>query len=265
MADDVQTLLAEDGVAVAKRKTQASRMAQGVPPAHPAFVEAKLLAGLSTNELRDVAHAFRARTFARGAILFHEGHPAGTYYLMGEGQVKILQTSPEGYEVILHILGPGELVGALPTMGEGTYPATAVALVDVVAFAISPEAFDDILRRFPQVALNLLRFAAGVIQVSHRRLREMATERVEQRIARTLARLVRQMGARTEEGISLTTPLSRQDLANLAGTTLFTVSRTLKAWERRGILRTGRGKLTILDPHTLIAIGEDLPEHPAPA
>lgn len=239
-------------------------MPKDAPP-HAIFATAKLLAGLTADELGEAARAFRPRTFSRGAILFHEGHHAGTYYLIGEGQVKILQTSPEGYEVILHILGPGELVGALPTMGEGSYPATAVALGEVLAFAIAPETFDGLLRRFPQVTVNMLRFAAGVIQVSHRRLREMATERVEQRIARTLARLVRQMGARSPEGITLTAPLSRQDLANLAGTTLFTVSRTLKAWERRGILRAGRGKLTILDPHSLIAIGEDLPEHPAPS
>jgi CRP/FNR family transcriptional regulator, nitrogen oxide reductase regulator len=232
---------------------------------HPAFSDARILGGLAPEDLHEVGRSFRERAFPRGAVLFHEGTRAATYYLIAEGQVKLVQTSPEGLDVILHILGPGELAGALPNLGEGTYPATAVALVDVVAFSIGPEDFDAILRQFPQVALNLLRFAAGVIQVSHRRLRELATERVEQRIARTLARLVRQMGVKSAEGITLTAPLTRQDLADLAGTTLFTVSRTLKAWDRRGILRTSRGRLTILDPHALIALGEDLREPPAPA
>ncbi|HET7011198.1 MAG TPA: Crp/Fnr family transcriptional regulator [Anaerolineales bacterium] len=227
---------------------------------HPAFRDARILAGLTRDEIHEVARAFRPRTFTRGETLFHEGHRAATYYLIAKGQVKILQTTAEGFEVILHIFGEGELVGALPNLGEGTYPATAAALGDVEAFSISSGAFDSILERFPPIAVNMLRFAAGVIQHSHRRLREMATERVEQRIARTLVRLVRQMGVKTDEGILLTAPLSRQDLANLAGTTLFTVSRTLKAWERRGILRTGRGRLTILDPHGLIVIGEDLPK-----
>ncbi|OGT25042.1 MAG: hypothetical protein A2Z17_07675, partial [Gammaproteobacteria bacterium RBG_16_66_13] len=211
-----------------------------------------------------VANAFRHRTFARGSVLFNEGPRADTYYLIAEGQVKVFQTSSEGYEVILHIFGPGEIVGALAILGEGSYPGTAVALADVSAFSVSSRDFDRILERFPTITRNLLRFAAAMIQASHRRLRELATERVEQRIARTIARLANQMGAKSDEGIRLTTPLSRQDLANLTGTTLFTVSRTLKAWERKGILRSSRAGLTILQPHALVAIGEDLPQRRHP-
>ena len=87
----------------------------------------------------------------------------------------------------------------------------------------------------------------------------MATERVEQRIARTLARLANQIGRQTETGILIDAPLTRQDLAEMTGTTLFTVSRTLKAWERDGILEVGREKVTIADPHRLVVLGEDLP------
>ncbi len=237
-------------------------MSKDTPPLHGIFSQAKVLSGLKPRDLEDAAGAFRAKPIERGLQLFREGEPASVYYLVAEGQVKVVQTSPEGFEVILHIFGPGDLIGALPTLGEGTYPGTAVALTDGLAFSIAARDFDAILKRFPDVALNLLRFATGVLQASHTRLRELATQRVEQRIARTIARLANQTGVKTAEGITLGAPLSRQDLANLTGTTLFTVSRTLKAWERKGILRASRNRLTVLQPHALVAIGEDLPAQP---
>lgn len=240
---------------------RATPIPEALPP-HAGFVQAKIFSGLGPEDLARVAASFRSRPFQRGRQLFRQGDPAAVYYLVGEGQVKIVQTSPEGLEVILHIFGPGEIIGALPTLGEGAYPGTAVALTDGLAFAIEADDFDDILQRHPSVTVRLLRFATEVLQASHVRLRELATQRVEQRIARTIARLATQTGVKTDDGVTLSTPLSRQDLANLTGTTLFTVSRTLKAWERRGILRSSRNRLTVLNPHALIAIGEDLIERP---
>ena len=232
---------------------------------HPAFAQATVFAGLSDDDLEAIASRFSRRPVAKGAYLCREGEPAGIYYLVGEGQVKVIQTSVDGFEVILHLMGAGEIVGALPTLGEDTYPASVVALTRVLAFAVSPLDFEDILRHHPAATLNLMRFAVSRLQAANARLREMATERVEQRIARTLARLSSQMGQRTADGIVLDTPLSRQDLAEMTGTTLFTVSRTLKAWERRGILRARRKQIVITNPHALVAIGEDLPnsKHPS--
>jgi CRP-like cAMP-binding protein len=226
---------------------------------HPVFASASIFTGLGPQALQSIAALFSPRRFPRDAALFLEGDPAETYYLLADGRVKITQASAEGFEVILHLLGPGDLVGALPNLNEDTYPANATALTEVVAFAVSPADFDTILERHPSVAIHLLRFAAARLRASHARLRELATERVEQRIARTLARLAAQIGERTERGIVLRAPLSRQDLAELTGTTLFTVSRTLKEWERRGILIAGREQVILLNTHALATIGEDLP------
>jgi len=224
-----------------------------------AFSSAKVFSNLKRKDLADISVRFKERAYKRGEILFIEGEPAQTYYIVGEGQVKVFQTSADGLEVILHMLGPGELVGAFPTLGKGTYPASAQAFTDLVAYSISSKAFDTILEDHPVVAVNLLRFSTRVLQASLDKLREMATERVEQRIARTLARLASQIGRKTEAGILIDAPLTRQDLAEMAGTTVFTASRTLKSWERQGILKTGRETVTILDPHRLVMIGEDLP------
>lgn len=225
---------------------------------HPAFARARVFDGLAGADLERLAAWFRPRRFSREAFLLREGEPASVYYLLAEGQVKILQTTAEGGEVILHLMEPGDLIGALPNLGEGTNPASAVALSEVLAFAIDPERFEVVLEQHPRVAVNLLHFAAARLQAAHTRLRELATERVERRLARTLCRLAAQIGRRTPQGVELAAPLSRQDLAEMSGTTLYTVSRTLKAWERQGLLRAGRVRITVLNTHGLVALADDL-------
>jgi CRP-like cAMP-binding protein len=226
---------------------------------HPAFQQAHIFDGLTPEQIDEVARRFHTRALDDDQVLFREDDPASVFYLVLEGQVKIVQDTAEGFEVILHVLGPGNIVGALPTLGEGTYPAGAVSLGSSLVGFIEAEMFDHILHDYPSITKNLLLFATRVLQRSHRKIKELSTERVERRIARALGRLSDQLGRQIDEGILLDFPLSRQDLAEMAGTTVYTVSRTLKEWERRGILLLGRERIVISSPHDLTAIGEDLP------
>jgi CRP-like cAMP-binding protein len=111
---------------------------------------------------------------------------------------------------------------------------------------------------FPGLALNGLRLVAGRFQELQSRYQELATERVERRVARTLLRLARQTGRRTEEGVLIDLPLSRQDLGEMTGTTLYTVSRILSNWEQQALIQTGRERVIICNPHGLVVIAEDL-------
>jgi CRP-like cAMP-binding protein len=88
----------------------------------------------------------------------------------------------------------------------------------------------------------------------------MMTDRVERRVARALLRLVQEAGRRVDAGVEIDFPVSRQDIAEMTGTTLFTVSRLLSAWEERGIVRSGRQRIVLTKPQALIALAEDLPE-----
>lgn len=227
-----------------------------------AFARAPVFAGVCESDLRLIADRFRPHHYARDEALFHEGHRAHAYFLLAEGRVKIVQTSPEGLEVILHLLGPGDLAGALPNLDDGTFPGSALALDDVVALAITPREFEDLLVQHPRVAINLLHFAAGKLRAVHSRLRELSTERADRRVARTISRLAAQIGRRTEDGVLLDAPLTRLTLAELSGTSLFTVSRTLKEWERQGLLLIGRERVVVVDTHALATLADDLP--PAP-
>jgi len=226
---------------------------------HSALRQAKIFTALNDSDVGELSRYFHLRELEDNSFLVHEGEPAKTFFILIEGQVKIMQTSAEGFEVILHILGPGDIIGALPAIGEGTYPASALTIGAAVVATIAAAEFNLLLDRFPQLTKNLLRFATRVVQSSHRKIRELATERVEHRIARALCRLADQLGREVEAGILLDFPITRQDLAELTGTTVFTVSRILNEWERQGVLALGRERIVIVSPHRLVEIGEDLP------
>ncbi|MER3457798.1 MAG: hypothetical protein C4309_03385 [Chloroflexota bacterium] len=115
-----------------------------------------------------------------------------------------------------------------------------------------------LMERTPRLAFNALRLLAGRVQELQDRVRELATERVERRVARTLLRLARQAGRKVENGVLIDLPLSRQDLAEMTGTTLFTVSRVLSRWEQQGLVEAGRERVLIRFPHGLVRIAEDL-------
>jgi len=115
-----------------------------------------------------------------------------------------------------------------------------------------------LVRQMPQLALNAIQFMAQHLQEFQDRYRELATQRVERRLARTILRLASQTGRKVEEGVLIDMPLTRQDLAEMSGTTLYTVSRTLSKWETDGLIISGREKVIIRFPHGLVAIAEDL-------
>ena len=148
----------------------------------------------------------------------------------------------------------------------------AISLVEGAKYPVSAEAADrceviywphatmlDLVHRFPTLAVNALKVLAGHVREFQDRYRELATERVERRVARTVLRLATQTGRKTEEGVLLDIPLTRQDLAEMSGTTLFTVSRILSQWETQGLVAAGREKVVIRFPHGLVRIAEDLP------
>ena len=116
----------------------------------------------------------------------------------------------------------------------------------------------SLVEKHPKFGAHILRMMSGRVQEAHARMREMATERVERRVARALLRLAREAGKRTEAGIEIAMPLSRQDVAEMTGTTLYTVSRLLSAWEEEGLVDVGRQRIVIRTTARACQIAEDL-------
>ena len=196
---------------------------------------------------------------ARGEFFFHQGEPADNFYVIVEGRVRLSQLNPEGHQVIIHFMGPGDGMGIIVALSNTIYPLSAEVVTDCVALSWDYDATINLMKQYPRLALNGLRLVASRFHELQNRYRELSTERVERRVARAVLRLARQSGRRTEKGVLLDLPISRQDLGEMTGTTLYTVSRILSRWEQSGLIETGRERIIILSPHDLVIIAEDLP------
>ncbi len=199
------------------------------------------------------------RSIEEGGFFFFQGDPADYLYVLTSGQVKLLQSNPAGQQVNLRTLYPWQMFGALGAVRqEAAYPASAQAIEDSTALAISSADLKQMMQTRPYLASGLMQLMTSYIQEMQSRYRELATERVQQRIARTLLRLASQSGQKAEQGIELA--LSRQDFAEISGTTLYTVSRVLTEWERQGLVSSSREHIRILEPHALVRLAEGLSE-----
>lgn len=224
------------------------------------LANAPLFRGLQSDEIQAVVEIAHQRQVRRKAYFFHQGEMATTFYVIVNGRVRLSQLTPEGHQVIIRFMGPGDGIGIIVALSNTTYPVSAEAITDCQALAWDAEMVVQLMERYPRLAINGMRLVAWRFHELQERYRELATERVEQRVARALLRLARQAGKRTEGGVLLDLPLSRQDLAEMTGTTLFTVSRICSKWEQVDIIETGRERVIICNPHSLVTIAEDLPK-----
>lgn len=219
-----------------------------------------LFEGLPEEGLDRAIALSRHERRAKGETLFEQGAPAETFHLVLAGRLKVSQTTPEGQRVIVRHLGPRDIAGCVAVCGGMPYPATAEAVEDTWLLSWSRPRIAELAERHPGIAMTAMRIMGGRMTELQARVREMQTERVERRLAHALGRLVVQAGRRTAEGVEIDFPLTRQDLAEMTGTTLHTVSRTFSEWEAAGIVAGRRQKVVILAPHALVSIAEDLPE-----
>jgi CRP-like cAMP-binding protein len=157
---------------------------------------------------------------------------------------------------VLRIIGAGEAFGGAGAFGDLTYPVGAEAVEPAMALVWTSSTMRRLLETEPRVALNAVQFVASRLHDLQRRYRQLMTERVERRVARALLRLVHEAGRQVETGVEIDFPVSRQDIAEMTGTTLYTVSRLLSAWEERGIVHGGRQRIILKQPAALVALAE---------
>lgn len=199
------------------------------------------------------------KRIAKKKVLYHQGDAADNFYVVIVGRLRAIQTAPDGAQIALRYLGPGEMAGYAALSGIPVYPGTVGAVDDTHLFSWSAHTIRQLMGKHAQIAMNAVAVLGTRYQETQTRLRELFTETVERRIAHTLTRLAQQAGRRTAQGIEICFPLSRQDLAELAGTTLHTVSRTLSAWEKEGIVSSAHRYIVIHRPDVLEQIKEDAP------
>jgi CRP-like cAMP-binding protein len=222
------------------------------------FAAVRWFEELPPDTLQSVARFFRPKRFKRGEFVFVEGAPADTVNLLAQGRVKVVRETEDGQEVIIRLINPGDLFGGAGGWGEPVYPSNALTQEDAVVLQMPSEQFVRLIATDSDFAAAMVKELGRRLRESEARISELQTERVERRIAHVLLRLARKTGVKTAQGIEIRTPLSRQDLAELSGTTLSTASRTLSAWDKQQIVIAGREHVIIRAPHRLVAIAEDL-------
>ena len=223
------------------------------------LAEAPLFSGLDEQARQSALNVAHRRHFRSGEFFFFQDDHATIFYIMLEGRARLVQLTPEGQQVVVRYVGPGDAIGIIVVLSEMRYPLSAEALTDCETLAWDATAIAELMQRYPSLALNGLRLVAGRFRELQHRYRELATEKVERRVARALLRLARQAGRRVEQGVLIDLPLSRQDLGEMTGTTLYSVSRILSRWEQAGLVETGREQVIIRNPHGLVIVAEDLP------
>jgi CRP-like cAMP-binding protein len=214
--------------------------------ASPAGFEAVLEAGV-------------VRSLERDTFFFMQGDPATHSYVLLNGRVKMLQYTPNGHQIILRMITPGQTFAGIALLRpEAGYPASAQCVEDSQAAAWSTQDLRRLAAAEPSISLNTMQLMHGYILELQSRQQALVGGRVEQRVAIILLKLAAQCGKKDAAGMLIDLPLTRQDIAEMSGTTLFTVSRTLNEWERQGLLKIGRERVVICEPHSLVQIAEGL-------
>lgn len=208
-------------------------------------------------DLRVVLQNAYPRNVEEGGYFFMQGDRATRVHILTDGQAKLLQANPAGHQVNLRTIYPWQLFGALGAVRDrATYPASAQALENSSSLSLDSNFLRKFMESRSHLSWGLMELMTSYIQEMQSRYRELATEKVEQRIARVVLRLAAQSGQKAEDGIEL--GLSRQDLAEMSGSTLYTVSRVLADWDRRGLVEAGREQVKIKKPHDFVRIAEGL-------
>lgn len=215
--------------------------------------------GLTDQQLDKILDAAYISEMPAGSFFFHQGEDALSFFIITEGQVRLSQINVEGQQVIVHIFGPGDGMGIIVALSNTQYPVSAEAMTGATALGWNRDTITGLMEIMPRLAINGMHLLAFRFMELQERYRELATERVERRVARALLRQAQHMNGRSRTDAGWRIPLSRQDLAEMTGTTLYTVSRTCSNWEQQGIVTAGRGFLDILDYHQLVVVAEDLP------
>ena len=223
------------------------------------LAQVPLFRDLAEADLSAIYQAGIPRQLGKDEFIFLQGDPASHFYVVTGGHARLTQLTPDGQQVIMRVIGAWQICGIVAFLGDETYPLSAQAVEGCQVLGWRTQELRKWAARHPVIAFNAMQWMAGHIKDTQERLSQMATERVERRLARALLRLAQQMGKRVPGGVLIDFPLSRQDLAEMSGTTLYTVSRLLSQWERDGLVDAGRERVLVRHPHGLVLIAEDIP------
>jgi CRP-like cAMP-binding protein len=213
-----------------------------------------LFSGISPSDCQQIVAAAIQQEFSRREVIYQEGDSINKVFLLTSGSAKITQVGHSGDEVILHLSGPGELVGKIGFENRSRHCSMAQALGSSTVLVWEASAFESLCQRFPTLRRNAMDCISRRLEEMESRFREVSTEKVAVRLSNEIVRLLDQVGRRVNGAVEIN--LSREELAQLIGTTLFTVSRLLSDWDERGIVSIGRETVSVSNVQGLKQLAE---------
>lgn len=207
--------------------------------------ELSLFSTLDKSEIKEIAHYFVSESYAKKEAIFSEGDPSDWFFIVETGKVKITKLSQEGKEIILEIIPPMQFFGGVAVVRGFPYPANAVASEPSQILKISRANLLKVLDRFPIVMFGIVQSLGDRIKDFHESTKNIALEKVSSRIASLLIKLSEQSGRQTPDGLMIEMKLTKQDIADMVGTTVETSIRTMSKFKKNGLLTEKAGKVCI--------------------
>lgn len=201
---------------------------------------------LAPQDLRTIAQAAAVRRYEKGQVIFEQASAADAFYTIASGRVKIFRMLPTGKDLILEIFGPGDPLGAIAAYDGRPFPASAVALEDTICVVIPRPVFFTLLEQHPSLVRGLmLGMTVRLVELTNR-LAQMSGTRIEPRFARLFLKLAAEMGRKERGGTFIPLALSRQELADVTGTTIETSIRIMSRWNKEDVVRTEKDGFIVI-------------------
>ena len=207
-----------------------------------------MFSDLLEEDLNMISEIILTRKYRKSMIIFMEGEPGDGLYFVKEGRVKISKMTSDGREQILHLLQQGDVFAEVTLFDGGPFPATAEVLEDSVVGIIRNQDIDRLIKNYPDLAVRLLKIMSKKLRMAQTQIRDLALKDTYGRMVGMLLKLGDEYGKECEQGLKITIPLGRQELANMIGTSRETVTRILSDFKK--------SKVIVLDKQEIIITNE---------
>jgi CRP-like cAMP-binding protein len=211
----------------------------------------QIFQGLDEATLTEAFDRAHLRSVDAGDVFAHQGDPALAFHILTQGRVKLVQVAPDGHGILTRFVRPGQEFGVIAMLSGFEQPMSAQAIDDCQMLVWAGEVMAQMIEQHTQIAFNAMRILVTRNLYLQRRYQELLTESVEQRLAQAVLNLLPTVGREVDNGILIDMPLTEEDLAELTGTTIYSVSRILNRWERAGIVVARRRQIVVCLPQAL--------------
>lgn len=218
---------------------------------NPIFRKVPLFRDLTDEELHEVSLLAKVRNYRKNMLIFMEGEPGEAMYFVLSGKVKIFLMTEDGREHIIHLLQNGDVFAEVVLIDRGPYPASAEVLEEGQIGMLANDDVENLIRNKPEIALKMLRIMCKRLRHAQIQVRDLALKDTYGRVASMLLMLAKDHGQETPAGVIIDLSLSRQELANLIGTTRETVTRVLGDFKKYKCIELEKQAITIIDQEKL--------------